>query len=71
MAFPDVAADSEKPKKKASLMGPLEASDDMTTDEDDSLDDSSAVAGEVLDAIKAGDAAGFATALKAFVLTCK
>lgn len=67
----DDAPDSEKPVKKASLFGPSESSDDMTTDEDESASDSSAVAGEVLDAIKAGDAAGFATALKAFVLTCK
>lgn len=69
MAFPD--ATEEKPAKKASLMGPLESADDDTTDEDESAEDSTAVAGEVLDAIKAGDAAGFATALKAFVMTVK
>lgn len=68
MAFPD---DLKEPKKKASLLGPLESSDDETTEDDESSDDSTAVAGEVMDAIKAGDAAGFATALKAFVMTCK
>jgi len=68
MAFPD---DLKEPKKKASLLGPLESSDDETTEEDESSEDSTEAANEVLDAIKAGDAAGFATALKAFVMTVK
>lgn len=69
MAFPD--ATEEKPKKASLLMGPLDEADDETTDEDEGSEDSTAAANEVLDAIKSGDAAEFATALKAFVMTVK
>ncbi len=69
MAFPDM----EKPKKPKLdvTVGPLESTDDATTDDDESLEDSSAAAGEVFDCLKTDDREGFATALKAFVMTVK
>lgn len=70
-SFPEM----DKPKKKPSLLLGVEegkpSSDDATTDEDESAEDSTAAAGEVFDALKTEDREGFATALKAFVMTCK
>ena len=63
MAFPD--ATEEKPKKKASLMGPLESLDDETTEEDEGASDVDAAAGEMFDALVSKDREGFILAMKA------